>query len=241
MNVTTFAARSAAALVAAVAGAASYSHIADVAIAAGERAWVGYALPLAVDGLILVGVSALFEDKRAGRSGRLSARVAVGVGVLATLAANVASAEPHLQARLVAVTAPIAFLIAIEVLTRRGRSRETPDGPLDVGPVALGMAANAALAAALETDTDDDTDEAPEVASPGGGSTEDVAELSEGSADRVPSGVALSAAAARRAARALKAGDPDISTDTIAALIGRTPRTVERYLNGSRPQESAPV
>lgn len=129
MNLTTVAARGAAGLVAAVAGAASYEHIASVAKEAGERAWVAYALPGAIDGLIVVGVAALLEDRRNGHVGRLSARLAVVVGVLATLAANVASAEPSLRARLVAVTAPVSFLIAVEVLTRRGRVSATVDNP----------------------------------------------------------------------------------------------------------------
>jgi hypothetical protein len=119
----TVSARLAAALVAAVAGAASYSHIADVAIGAGERDWVGYSLPLAIDGLILVGVAALLEDKRAGRVGRASARVAIVVGVLATLGANLASAEPTITARLVAISAPVSFLLSVEVLTRVGKPR----------------------------------------------------------------------------------------------------------------------
>ncbi|ADU06930.1 hypothetical protein ML5_1392 [Micromonospora sp. L5] len=121
MSAHTIAARLAAALVALVAGAASFSHIADVAMAAGERAWVAYSLPVAIDGLIVVGVAALLEDRRAGLRPRPVARVAVLVGVVATLAANVASAQPTWTGRLVAVAAPVAFLLSVEVLTRSGR------------------------------------------------------------------------------------------------------------------------
>lgn len=124
---TRVAARGAAAVVATVAGAASFEHIASVAIGAGERAWVGYSLPFAIDGLIVVGVAALLEDQRRGRVGRTSARLAVLVGVTATLAANVASAEPTWTARLVALAAPVSFLLSFEVLTRTGRRLSTPD------------------------------------------------------------------------------------------------------------------
>lgn len=117
------AARGAAVVVAMVAGAASFEHIASVARAAGERLWVAYSLPLAIDGLIVVGVAALLVDKRGGRRGRFSARLAVLVGVTATLAANVASAEPTWTARPVAVAAPVSFLLSVEVLTRTGRRR----------------------------------------------------------------------------------------------------------------------
>lgn len=120
------AARAAAALVAVVAGAASWEHIASVAMSAGERPWVAYSLPLAIDGLIVVGVAALLEDRRSGRVPRMIARVAVAVGVVMTLAANIASAEPTWSARAVAVTAPVAFLLSVEVLTRTGRLREQP-------------------------------------------------------------------------------------------------------------------
>lgn len=124
---TRVAARGAAAVVAIVAGAASFEHIASVAIGAGERAWVGYSLPFAIDGLIVVGVAALLEDQRQGRRGRTSARLAVLVGVTATLAANVASAEPTWTARLVALAAPVSFLLSVEVLTRTGQKLSTPD------------------------------------------------------------------------------------------------------------------
>lgn len=121
MTLHTVSARAAAVLVALIAGASSYEHISSVAIGAGERTWVGYALPLAIDGLILVGVAALLEDRAAGRRQRRSAWLAVLVGVIATLAANVASADPTWTARLVAVAAPVSFMLSVEVLTRTGR------------------------------------------------------------------------------------------------------------------------
>jgi hypothetical protein len=124
MNLHTVSARSAAALVAVIAGAASWEHIASVAYGAGERAWVAYSLPAAIDGLIVVGVAALLEDRARGLRSRWRARTAVVAGVLATLAANIASAEPTATARLVAVAAPVSFLLAIEVLSRPGRKVE---------------------------------------------------------------------------------------------------------------------
>jgi hypothetical protein len=135
IRANTIAARGAAVIVAVVAGAASFEHIASVAIGVGERAWVGYSLPFAIDGLIVVGVAALLEDKRHARQGRLSARLAVLVGVVATLAANIASAEPTGTARLVAITAPVSFLLSVEVLTRSGRRLSTPDDTKAGSPV----------------------------------------------------------------------------------------------------------
>ncbi|WP_412736950.1 DUF2637 domain-containing protein [Krasilnikovia sp. MM14-A1259] len=124
MNPVTFTSRATTAVVAGVAGFSSYRHIVEVAQRAGEHHAVAAVLPLSIDGLILVGTMAMVEDKRAGRRPRLSARVALGFGVVATLAANIASAQPHLTARLVAAVPAVAFLITVEVLARAGRTRE---------------------------------------------------------------------------------------------------------------------
>jgi len=126
MTLATFSARAAAVLVAAVAGFASYRHIYDVAIGAGEHRSVASVLPLAIDGLILVATLAMLDDKRGNRRPRLSARVALVFGVLATLAANIASAEATTTARLVAAVPAVSFLLAVEVLARTGKLIEQP-------------------------------------------------------------------------------------------------------------------
>ncbi|MBQ0902687.1 DUF2637 domain-containing protein [Micromonospora sp. U21] len=140
MNLTTFTSRAAAALVAAVAGFASYRHIYDVATEAGEHQGVAAVLPLAIDGLILVATLAMLDDKRHQRRPRLSARVALVFGILATLAANVASAESTVTARLVAAVPAVSFLLAVEVLARSGKPLpvaapvELVDEPAPVDP-----------------------------------------------------------------------------------------------------------
>ena len=123
MNLTTVASRAAAAVVAGVAGFASYRHIYAVAVSAGEPPAVAAVLPLAIDGLILVATLAMHDDQRHGRHPRMSARVALAFGVAATLAANVASAAATVTARLVAAVPAVSFLLAVEVLARRGRPR----------------------------------------------------------------------------------------------------------------------
>ncbi|MGC1212625.1 MAG: DUF2637 domain-containing protein [Micromonospora sp.] len=118
---TAIASRAAAAVVAAVAGTASYRHIYDVATGAGEHRGVAAVLPLAIDGLIVVATLAMLEDKRQERRPRLAARLALAFGVTATLAANVASAQPTATARLVAAIPAISFLLAVEVLSQKGK------------------------------------------------------------------------------------------------------------------------
>ncbi|MEV2238800.1 DUF2637 domain-containing protein [Micromonospora sp. NPDC049891] len=108
-------------MVALIAGAASYTHVYEVAVTAGEHPYVAAALPLAVDGPVVVGTLAILADRREGRRPRFAARLAIAFGVVATLACNIGSAEPTLTARLVAAVAPLAFLISVEVLVRRGK------------------------------------------------------------------------------------------------------------------------
>lgn len=134
MNVTTLAARGSAALVALVAGYSSFSHIAHVALRYGERAEVAYALPFAIDGLLVVSTMAMIEDKRAGRRVRLSARVAFAFGVLASLGANIASAQPSVGARVVASIPAISLLLAVEVLSRSGRRTASVVAVADAPP-----------------------------------------------------------------------------------------------------------
>jgi hypothetical protein len=143
MNLTTFTSRAAAALVAAVAGIISYQHIVAVALGAGEGRSAAVLVPLAIDGLIVVGTMAMIEDKRRGRVPRLSARFALGFGILATVCANVASAEPTWTARAVAVVPALSFLISVEVLARTGRQPAAPDPPTSGNPLSATESAQA--------------------------------------------------------------------------------------------------
>ncbi|WP_433313069.1 DUF2637 domain-containing protein [Micromonospora chersina] len=121
MNTTAITSRLTTVLVALVAGYASFSHIYSVARRAGEHVSVAAVLPLSIDGLILVGTLAMLDGKRSGRKPRLSARLAVAFGIVATVAANIASAHPAWTARAAAAVPRVAFLLAVEVLSRRGR------------------------------------------------------------------------------------------------------------------------
>ncbi|MFB9236392.1 DUF2637 domain-containing protein [Plantactinospora siamensis] len=150
MALTTISSRAAAALVAAVAGFASYQHIYRVAINAGEHRSVSAVLPLAIDGLILVATLAMLDDKRNGRLPRLSARIALAFGVLATLAANIASAQPTVTARMVAAVPAVSFMLAVEVLARTGKPVAVPPpGPVRAGEVARSAAETPAAEAAV--------------------------------------------------------------------------------------------
>lgn len=82
-------------VVAAVAAAASYGHMAHVATLAGEPLWLARAFPITVDGLVLAAI-------RRGESGRwwlvLGLVVSVGANVLAQFPATVDQIAPAVAA-----------------------------------------------------------------------------------------------------------------------------------------------
>lgn len=122
MNPTRVTSTAGAAAVAGIAAWSSWSHMVGVALHVGERPEVAYLLPLSVDGLLIVASAAMVDDKRSGRAPRWSARVAFAVGVLASLTANVAHAQPTWGARAVAAWPALALLLVVELLSRRGRA-----------------------------------------------------------------------------------------------------------------------
>lgn len=225
MNWTAVSSRAAAGLVAGVAGYASFNHIVKVARDAGEHLSVAVVLPLSIDGLIVVGTMAMIDDKRHGRQPRLSARVALGFGVIATLAANVASARDTVTARLVAAVPAIAFLIAVEVLARNDRIRaaedagvahpatrqpiDVPQLPVPVAPVFL------APVSAPPAPAEESGDGAPEPEEPAG--------------QRVRQD-ARTAQQIELVVRAMRASDPKLSQRKIAEAAMVPLTTVRRIL-----------
>lgn len=80
-------------VVSAVAAVVSYAHMRAVALAAGEG-WRAEVLPLSVDGLLVAASLVLLLRRRAGRSAGVLVWLSMLRGVGASLAANVAAAEP---------------------------------------------------------------------------------------------------------------------------------------------------
>ena len=109
-------------IVAATAATVSFEHVRDVARAAGETELAAWLLPISVDGSIAAAVAVILADSRAGRRPAVLTWLMLGLGLLASLAANVASAEPTITARLVAAWPPVALALGIEVLAGLVRS-----------------------------------------------------------------------------------------------------------------------
>lgn len=114
-----------------IAGVASYFHALSVVEAAGAIPPVSYLVPALAD-LVILGASAdLIAASRARHVRPRLAMVSLGVGVVVTLAMNIAAGGGHgLGGRLVAGWPALAFVLALESLgglVRRGRSTGTAD------------------------------------------------------------------------------------------------------------------
>jgi len=107
-------------LVATVAAVVSYEHMREVAERAGEG-WRAWLLPLSVDGLVVAASMGLLTRRRAGLPGGRLAWCALLGGVGASLAANIAAAEPTATARVVAAWPALAFAVAFELLLQQRR------------------------------------------------------------------------------------------------------------------------
>jgi Protein of unknown function (DUF2637) len=122
MNGTRLARNASAAVVAGIAAWSSYSHMVHVALRFGERPEVAWLLPFSVDGMLVVASVAMVDDKRSGRRVRPMARIAFAAGVAASIAANIAAAQPTWGARVVAAWPALALLLVVEMLSRSGRA-----------------------------------------------------------------------------------------------------------------------
>jgi len=112
-------------LVALVAGVGSYEHMRSLAESVGEG-WRAWLLPFSVDGLAVAASMTMLVRRRAGLPAGALAWCALLLGLGASLAANVAAAEPTLAGRLVAAWPPIGLLLSYELLMQQIKA---PGGP----------------------------------------------------------------------------------------------------------------
>jgi hypothetical protein len=111
--------------VAAVAAIASYEHMRALAALAGED-WRAWLLPISVDGLAVAASMTMLVRRRAGQRAGVLPWVALLLGLGASLAANVAAAEPTLVGRLVAAWPPVGLLLSYELLMQQHGNRSGP-------------------------------------------------------------------------------------------------------------------
>lgn len=118
-----------------VAAANSYDHMRELAVEVGEPGWRAAMLPLSVDGLVGVASAVMLTRRRAGRPGGYLAGAALTLGIVASLAANVVSADPtlvpeHVVRWAVAGWSPLSLALSFELLLqlRAERSRGGAEG-----------------------------------------------------------------------------------------------------------------
>jgi hypothetical protein len=123
--------------VALVAAIASYEHMRALAEIAGEG-WRSWLLPISVDGLAVAASMTMLVRRRAGARSSSLAWTALLLGLGASLAANVAAAEPTVVGRLVAAWPPLGLLLSYELLMQqikaRGGSGVQPSAPVLSNP-----------------------------------------------------------------------------------------------------------
>ncbi|MEU7871562.1 DUF2637 domain-containing protein [Dactylosporangium sp. NPDC049140] len=134
MNAIRLARAASTAAVASIAAWSSWSHMVHVALRFGERPEVAYVLPISVDGMLIVASTVMVDDKRHGGRVRWSARIAFVAGVAASVAANIAAAEPTAGARIVAAWPAVALLLVVEMLARARRSHAAQPPTVDASP-----------------------------------------------------------------------------------------------------------
>ncbi|GLV51346.1 SpdA2 protein [Thermobispora bispora] len=116
-------------ILAAIAGAGSFTHIRDTAAANGQDGWMSYAVAICLDLTCVMAARERQRDKKTGRTrrGLISWPTLVLIaGITLSLAANLHQAEPTLWGWVTAGTPAGAFLVAVSMLERRA-SGPRPD------------------------------------------------------------------------------------------------------------------
>jgi hypothetical protein len=113
-----------------IAGAISYSHMRMLAAAHGDTGWHAHAFPLSVDGVASL---VLLADRRSGRKSGWLPWAALTIGTVASLAANIATADTGTVSRVIAGWPAVALLIAVKLLSgileHRPAAGALPEGP----------------------------------------------------------------------------------------------------------------
>ena len=121
--------------VAAVAAVASYEHAYDLVRMHGESGWTARLVPLTVDGLIYASSMVMLDSARRKTPVPVLARWLLGLGIAATLAANVAHGLGHgLMGAAVAAWPAVALVGSYELLMIVIRSSQLPvEGASETG------------------------------------------------------------------------------------------------------------
>ncbi|MEU1900662.1 DUF2637 domain-containing protein [Nocardiopsis dassonvillei] len=109
-------------MLAVIAAVVSYSHMYELALRHGEPEWRAALFPLSVDGMIVGASMTLLSDARNGSKGGLLPWTLLIIGSGASLAANVAVADPTTWSRIIHAWPSFALIGAYELLMREFRT-----------------------------------------------------------------------------------------------------------------------
>ena len=109
-------------MLAGIAAVVSYSHMYELALRHGEPPWRAALFPLSVDGMIVGASMTLLSDARHGRKGGFLPWSLLIIGSAASLAANVAVADPTAWSRIIHAWPSFALIGAYELLMREFRT-----------------------------------------------------------------------------------------------------------------------
>jgi hypothetical protein len=145
--------------VAAVAAVVSYEHAYALVHAHGETGWTAHLIPLTVDGLIWASSMVMLDSARRGVRVPMLARWLLGLGIAATLAANVAHGLGHGPVgAAIAAWPAVALVGSYELLMMiiRGAQQPAGDASPETAEAPAGLP-DALKAKAAEEFTDDVT------------------------------------------------------------------------------------
>jgi hypothetical protein len=115
-------------LLAVIAAVVSFGHMRELALRHGEARWSATLIPLSVDGMVVAASMSVLLASKTGRRGEWLPWTLLIVGSLASLAANVAVANPTTVSRLIAAWHSFAFVGAYHLL--QGQLRIGPTSPI---------------------------------------------------------------------------------------------------------------
>jgi len=211
--------------------ALSFDAIRSVGISAGVSPDIAWLLPVSIDGAMMVAtITAIVL--RFGDRVVVYPWLVVIVGVVVSVLCNAAHARikggtldlpPDVAMGVSAIPAVTLFLsvhllitLALAVIAKPRHVEPVTDMPADT-PAVLPVL----------------VDVAPRPVEP--------AEVPEINAGGGQSGVSYTAEQARRIALSLRATEPDMPRDTIAALVGRSDRTVKRWFDAADAERVTPT
>lgn len=223
--------------VALVAAAVSYAHMRNLAAEAGEQ-WRAWLLPLAVDGLLVAAAMSMLAAWLVGRRPSPLAWFSLWLGIAASLAANVAAAEPTLTGRLVAAWPPLALALSFELLMQQHHHtalvRTRPAEPSGEHTATTEPGQRAQQGSAVTERAPEDAPSAPARSAP--------------TTSRAPrAGRGRGAAGAQQQARrvfdrAVAEGRADALTGSaLAAEVGAHPGTARKWLAAWRAETTQPA